>query len=83
MTKLIKQACPFFSLLTLCFVCLPYLNQSACNTLFKATFLKWLYKHDFAIYTLQCKDTSQYNHDHNPHFIYTLLDILLKKGKRR
>jgi len=46
--------------------------------LFKATFLKWPYNQDFPVYTLHSKDTSQHNHDHNPDFIYSLLDILLK-----
>lgn len=58
-----------------------YINQFACNNLFKATFLKWLYKQDFPVYTLHCKDTSQHNHDDNPPFIYPLLDTLLKKER--
>lgn len=82
MTILIKQVCPFFNLFILCFVFLSYLNQPACNTLFKANFLKWPYKKDFPVYTLHCKDTSQQNHDHNPHFIYPLLDTLLKKERK-
>lgn len=32
-----------------------------------------------AVYTLYCKDTFQYNHDYNSHFIYTFLDIFLMK----
>lgn len=41
-----------------------------------------LYKKDFPVYTLHCRDTFQYNRDHNPHFIYTFLDIFLKKERK-
>lgn len=80
MIILVKQACQFF--IYLFDVWFAYLKQSACNTLFKATFKKQPYKEDFPVDTLHCKDTSQHNHDHNRHFIYPLLDTLLKKERK-